>query len=52
MLQGLAGVVLDVVFWAVIGMAVYAFIHAAVQRPDAYTAVDKLTKPVWLLCSA
>ena len=49
MLQGLAGVVLDVVFWAVIGMAVHAFIHAAVQRPDAYTAVDKLTKPVWLL---
>lgn len=49
MLQGLAGVVLDVVFWAVIGMAVYAFIHAAIQRPDAYPAVDKLTKPVWLL---
>lgn len=27
---------------------VYAFVHAAMQRPDAYTAVDKLTKPVWL----
>lgn len=49
MLQGLAGVVLDVVFWAVIVMSVYAFVHAAMQRPDAYTAVDKLTKPVWLL---
>ena len=22
--------------------------HAAIQRPDAYTAAGKLTKPVWL----
>ncbi|NVN53176.1 putative membrane protein [Mycolicibacterium hippocampi] len=29
--------------------AVYAFVHAAMQRPDAYTAADKLTKPVWLV---
>jgi uncharacterized membrane protein YiaA len=29
--------------------AVYAFVHAARQRPDAYTAVGKLTKPVWLV---
>ena len=49
MLQGVAGVVLDVIFWAVIATAVYAFVNAAMQRPDAYTAVDKLTKPVWLL---
>ena len=28
---------------------VYAFVHAAMQRPDAYPAVDKLTKPVWLV---
>jgi hypothetical protein len=34
---------------AVVVMAVYAFIHAAMQRSDAYTAADKLTKPVWLL---
>ncbi len=34
---------------AVFVMAVYAFVHAALQRPDAYTAADKLTKPVWLL---
>ena len=34
---------------AVLVMAVYAFVHAAMQRPDAYTAADKLTKPVWLL---
>jgi len=29
--------------------ALYAFVHAAMQRPDAYTAADKMTKPVWLL---
>jgi Protein of unknown function (DUF2516) len=29
--------------------AVYAFVHAALQRPDAYTAADKMTKPVWLV---
>ena len=32
--------------------AVYALVHAAMQRPDAYTAVDKLTKPVWLIILA
>ncbi|MGI9164517.1 MAG: DUF2516 family protein [Mycobacterium sp.] len=48
MLQGVAGVVLDVVFWAVLGANIFAFVHAARQRPDAYTATDKLTKPAWL----
>lgn len=48
MLQGVAGVVLDVVFWAVLAANVFAFVHAALQRPDAYTATDKLTKPAWL----
>ncbi len=49
MLQGVAGVVLNVLFWAVLAATVYAFVHAAMQRPDAYTATDKLTKPVWLV---
>ncbi len=34
---------------AVLVTAVCAFVHAALQRPDAYTAADKLTKPVWLV---
>lgn len=34
---------------AVLVTAVYAFVHAALQRPDAYTAADKLTKPMWLV---
>lgn len=45
----MAGVVLNVLFVAVLAATVYAFVHAAMQRPDAYTAVDKLTKPVWLV---
>ena len=34
---------------AVVLTTLYAFVHAAMQRPDAYTAADKLTKPVWLV---
>ena len=45
----LAGAVLSVVHYAVLITALYALVHAALQRPDAYPAVDKLTKPVWLL---
>lgn len=48
MLEGLAGTVLSVLHFATLAVIVYAFVHAAMQRPDAYTAVDKLTKPVWL----
>jgi hypothetical protein len=48
-LQGLVSYVLFAVQVAVLVMSVYAFVHAAMQRPDAYTAVDKLTKPVWLV---
>jgi len=49
MLQGVAGAVLYVLIWAVFLATVYAFVHAAMQRPDAYPAVDKLSKPVWLM---
>ena len=45
----LVGTVLFVVQVAVLIMALYAVVHAALQRPDAYTAADKLTKPVWLI---
>lgn len=45
----MADLVIDVLFWAVLAATAYAFVHAALQRPDAYTAADKLTKPVWLV---
>lgn len=48
-LQGLVGYVLFALQVAVLVAAVYAFVHAAMQRPDAYTAAEKLTKPVWLV---
>ncbi len=34
----------------VVGLAagVFTFVHAVRQRPDAFTAVDKLTKGKWL----
>jgi hypothetical protein len=48
MLEGLAGTVLFVLQIATFVVIVYSFVHAAMQRPDAYTAANKLTKPVWL----
>ena len=35
-LQGLVGYVLFALQIAVVATAVYAFVHAALQRPDAY----------------
>ncbi|CAM3382492.1 DUF2516 family protein [Mycobacterium frederiksbergense] len=49
MLANLAGAILLVLVGVVVLVGVYAFVHAAMQRPDAYTAAGKLTKPVWLL---
>ena len=43
------GYVLAVLQIAVLVTTVYAFVHAALQRQDAYTAAGKLTKPVWLV---
>ena len=48
----LVGTVLRVLQIAVLLTVGYAFVHAAIQRHDAYTAADKLTKPVWLLILA
>ena len=45
----LVGTVLFVLQLAILLMTAYAFVHAALQRPDAYTAAEKLTKPVWLV---
>jgi hypothetical protein len=46
------GYVLAFLQIAVLLTTVYAFVHAALQRPDAYTAAEKLTKPVWLVILA
>lgn len=48
-LEGLVGYVLFALQIAVLVATVYSFVHAAMQRPDAFTAAEKLTKPVWLV---
>jgi hypothetical protein len=52
MFQGLVGTVLFVLWVVVFVVTAYAFVHAAMQRSDAYTAAGKLTKPVWLVILA
>ncbi len=37
-----------ILYFAGIPVGLYAFIHATLQRADAFTAADKLTKPKWL----
>ena len=39
---------INFLIWLVgVPVGVYAFVHALRQRSDAFTAVDKLTKPAW-----
>lgn len=44
----LATWVLTILWIAGIPVGIYAFVHALLQRADAFTAVDKLTKPAWM----
>jgi hypothetical protein len=46
--QSLVGYVLLVIQVGALFLGVYSFVHAAIQRPDAYTAAEKMTKPIWL----
>ncbi|MCA2205674.1 DUF2516 family protein [Nocardia sp. NEAU-G4] len=48
MVHGVTGMILLVLWLAAFGATVFALIHAVRQRPDAFTAVDKMTKPIWL----
>ena len=45
---GLTGWIMLTLQLLAIGAAIFALVHAVRQRTDAYPAVDKLTKPVWL----
>jgi uncharacterized membrane protein YiaA len=45
----LVATVISLLQIAVLATTAYAFVHAAMQRSDAYTAAEKLTKPVWLV---
>src|SRR5690606_4598136 len=40
--------ILYIIQLAGIPVGVFAFVHAALQRPDAYAAADRLTKTAWM----
>jgi len=48
-LQYLAEYVLFGIHLLVLVVSVYALIHAALQRTDAYPAANKMTKNAWLV---
>jgi len=48
LLRNLDAYILSVIWIAGIPVGAYAFMHALLQRADAFTAADKLTKPAWL----
>ena len=49
---GLAYVLDDYILFGIYVLAIpvgaFAFVHALLQRSDAFTAAEKLTKPAWL----
>ncbi|AQA21301.1 MULTISPECIES: DUF2516 family protein [Rhodococcus] len=46
--NGLTGLIMLALQLAAIAAGVFAVFHAIRQRTDAFTAVDKLSKPIWL----
>ncbi|MEU1985954.1 DUF2516 family protein [Nocardia sp. NPDC019395] len=45
---GLTWWIMAALWLLALSTTVFALVHAVRQRPDAFTAVDKLTKPIWL----
>jgi hypothetical protein len=43
------GVIYLVIYWACLGANVFAFVDALRRRPDAFIAVDRQTKQIWLM---
>ncbi|WP_306363150.1 DUF2516 family protein [Nocardia sp. CC227C] len=52
--NSITGMIFLLLWLGALGMTLFALIHAVRQRPDAFTAVDKLSKPAWvgILCGA
>lgn len=34
--------------WAAVPVGLFAFVHATIQRGEAFAAAGKLTKPIWM----
>jgi len=41
--------ILTVIHWGSAAFGLFAFVHALLQRADAYSAADRKTKPIWML---
>lgn len=37
-----------IIYFVAIPVGLFALLHATMQRPDAFTAAEKLSKPAWL----
>ncbi|MGV9615517.1 DUF2516 family protein [Nocardia xishanensis] len=46
--HGLTTLIMLALWLVALGATIFALIHAIRQRPDAFTAVDKQSKPIWL----
>lgn len=40
--------IVTIIDWAALPVGVFAFVHALVQRADAYTAANRMSKPAWM----
>jgi type IV secretory pathway TrbD component len=41
--------ILNVIHWGSALVGLFAFVHALLQRSDAFSAADRKTKPIWML---
>jgi hypothetical protein len=41
--------IIGVIHWGSAAFGLFAFVHALLQRADAYSAADRKTKPIWML---
>ncbi|MGF6887974.1 thiol:disulfide interchange protein [Nocardia sp. GAS34] len=47
-MSSLSGLLWLLIQLAALAACLFALVHAVRQRRDAFTAVDKLTKPIWV----
>ena len=50
--MGFDGLLLQVLFWATLGLAVWSLVDALIRPAAGYVAAGKLTKPAWVAITA
>ena len=48
----LDALLLQALYWATLGLAVWAFVDALIRPGNGYVAAGKLTKPAWVAITA